>query len=120
MRFAGWSRFTLGLGVLLLFLALGEAVVRLLRLPVPGSVLGMVLLAEALRRGWVPLALVRPAAELLIRQMGFLFVPPGVALILYLDLLRAQWAVIVTASVVSTFAVLLAVGALQQRLEDRG
>jgi putative effector of murein hydrolase LrgA (UPF0299 family) len=42
----------------------------------------MLLLAGALRLGWLPVDQVRPAAELLIRCMGLLFVPPGVGLLL--------------------------------------
>lgn len=109
-------RYGPGLGVLLAFFFAGEAVASLGRLPLPGSVVGMLLLAGALRLGWVPMALVRPAAELLLRHMALLFVPPGVGLVLYLDLIRREWLPIVAAGALGTVAVLLTVGWLQQRL----
>jgi holin-like protein len=95
----------------------GELVSRSLSLPVPGSVLGMLLLAAGLRTRLLRLAWVQGAAELMIRYMALFFVPPGVAVILYLELMREEWLALVAGSVASTLAVLLTVGVLQQRLE---
>ena len=109
-----------GMAVLLAFWAAGEGLAWAARLPLPGSVAGMLLLAGVLRLGWLPVERVRPAAELLIRYMGLLFVPPGVGLLLYFDLIRREWLPITVAAVASTFLVLLSVGVLQQRMERRG
>jgi holin-like protein len=111
---AGGLAFTL----LLVFLAAGEAVAWALGLPVPGSVLGMVLLTGALRAGLVGVERVRPAADPLLRHMGLLFVPPGVAVMVHFDLIRAQWPAIVAGSVVGTVAVLLVVAVVAERLEE--
>ena len=119
-RAARWTGLLGGMAVLLAFWAAGEGVVRGARLPLPGSVAGMLLLAGALRLGWVPVDRVRPAAELLIRHMGLLFVPPGVGLLLYFSLIRREWLPITVAAVASTLLVLLAVGLIQQRMERRG
>ena len=109
-----------GMAVLLAFWAAGEGLASAARLPLPGSVAGMLLLAGALRLGWLPADRVRPAAELLIRHMGLLFVPPGVGLLLYFGLVRREWLPITAAAVASTLVVLLCVGLLQQRMERRG
>jgi holin-like protein len=112
-------RTVLALGVLGLFLAAGTLVADGARLPVPGSVLGMVLLTGALQLGWIRLAWVRPAADLLLRHMGLLFVPPGVAVMIHAELIRAEWLPILVGSVVSTVVVLVVVGRIQQRVEER-
>jgi holin-like protein len=117
---APWWRFAAGLAVLLAFLLAGQAVAWLGRLPLPGSVVGMLLLAAALRLGWVRVAWVEPAAALLLRHMALLFVPPGVGLMAHFGLLRREWLPVVAASAASTVAVLLVVGWLRQRLEPRG
>ena len=109
-----------GLAVLLVFWGAGEMLAGAARLPLPGSVAGMLLLAGALRLGWLPLAWVRPAAELLIRYMGLLFVPPGVGLLLYFELIRREWLAITVSAGASTLLVLLTVGLVQERLERRG
>jgi holin-like protein len=111
-------RLILALGVLGLFLAAGTLVADGARLPVPGSVLGMVMLTGALQLRWIRLAWVRPAADLLLRHMGLLFVPPGVAVMVHAELIRAEWLPIVAGSVVSTVVVLVVVGRVQQRFEE--
>jgi holin-like protein len=114
---APWWRYAVSLLVLLAFLLAGNALASFARLPLPGSVAGMLLLAAALHFRWVPEVWVEPAAGLLLRHMGLLFVPPGVGLMLQYDLLRREWLPIVLGSAASTVAVVLVVGWLQQRLQ---
>jgi holin-like protein len=117
---APWWRYAASALILLAFLLVGTSIASFGRLPLPGSVVGMLLLAGVLHFRWMPAAWVEPAAELLLRHMALLFVPPGVGLMLQYDLLRRGWLPIVAASTASTLAVLLVVGWLQQRLEARG
>lgn len=119
-RLADAGRLVPGLLVLLAFGFAGEWIADALRLPLPGSVVGMLMLAAALRLRWVPARVVQGAAELLIRNMALLFVPAGVGLMVYGDLLAREWLPIVVASAVSTVAVMMAVGWLQQRQERDG
>jgi holin-like protein len=102
------------------FLLAGSAVVELAHLPIPGSIVGMVLLTIALYRGYVSLQAVEPSAGVLVKHMAFFFVPPGVGLILYFDLLKDEWLAITLAGVIGTFAVLATVALLQQRMETDG
>ncbi|MFC5847948.1 CidA/LrgA family protein [Deinococcus petrolearius] len=83
-------RFVLGLGVLLAFAALGQALAAGLRLPLPGSVLGMALLWGALGVGAVRLHWVAPAADGLLSVLGLLFVPATTGVVDYLAA-GAQW-----------------------------
>lgn len=110
------ARVPLGFAVLVLFLVVGEGVSRTLALPIPGSVVGMVLLTAALRSGVVSSGVVRDAAGLLLRHMGLLFVPAGAGVMRYTGLLRAEWPAIVGAGVVSTLAVMAVVGLVSERL----
>ncbi|HYH83679.1 MAG TPA: CidA/LrgA family protein [Longimicrobium sp.] len=106
--------------VLLAFLFAGNAVSALLRLPIPGSVVGMVMLAASLHFRVVRPEWVRPAADVLIAHMSLLFIPAGVGVMAYAGLLRREWLPLVAAGVVGMLAVLLVVGVLQQRMERRG
>lgn len=109
--------YLLGFGLIVLHLALGNLLVGWAKLPIPGSVVGMVLMAASLHVGLVPVARVRRTSGLLLRHMALFFVPPGVGLMLYFDLLSREWPAIVAAGVVSTVAVMLVVGWIEQRLE---
>lgn len=115
----GWTACAVGAAVILACLAIGEAAARWLRLPIPGNLVGMVILTGAIRLRIVRMDTVRPAAELLLRHMALFFVPAGVGLMRYLGLLRAEWLPILGGCAAGVLAVMLVVGPLQQRLERR-
>ena len=95
------------LALLLTCQLIGEVAARAASLPVPGPVLGMVLLLLvllAMRR--VPAALERTARGLL-DNLSLLFVPAGVGVIQHLDILRVQWLPIAAAIVGSTVLAML-------------
>ena len=57
---------------------------------------------------------VAPMCRFLVSNMGFFFVPPGVALMLYFDVIADSWLAITVATVVSTALVLLVTGRVHQ------
>ena len=74
----------------------GEVLVRLATIPVPGPVVGMLLLLVILfARGGVPDALGQTTGGLL-DHLSLLFVPAGVGIIVHLPLVAAEWPAIVT------------------------
>ena len=98
---------------------LGQTVSDLLGLPLPGPVLGFaVMFALLLARPGLAVALA-PAADGLLRHLGLLFVPAGVGIILYFDLLRAEWLPIVVALVVSTLLGMIVTALIFDRLLKR-
>jgi holin-like protein len=106
-----------GLTLLLSFQLCGEILSRLIGLPVPGNVLGMGLLLIALMVGWVQIKWFEEAAEMLLSNMTLFFVPAGVGVMVYGDLIAAEWLPITVATVVSTFVVMAVTGKLAQKLE---
>ncbi|WP_377298406.1 CidA/LrgA family protein [Rhizobium sp. SGZ-381] len=101
-----------GIAALLLFQLLGESLVFLTKLPVPGPVIGLVLLFVALhlgrRAGRAPFPQVETAASALLSNLGLLFVPAGVGIVSLWGVLEAQLPAIAVVLVVSA-AVTLAV-----------
>lgn len=86
-----------GLAVLLLFQLVGESLVFLLGVPIPGPVVGLVLLFAALPvldRLWTRKAAnIDDAAETLLSNLGLFFVPAGVGVVALASILSAQiWA----------------------------
>jgi holin-like protein len=75
-----------GLALLLLLQTIGEALSHSFKLPVPGPVIGMLLLLPALQFEWVRVP-VAAAAGLLLSHLSLLFVPVGVGVITHLTLL---------------------------------
>ena len=95
-------------------LALGELVVWLTGVKLPSSIIGMLLLTLFLKLGWIKLHWVQGMSDFLVANLGFFFVPPGVALMLYFDIIRAEFWPIVTATVISTLLVLVVTGWVHQ------
>lgn len=100
-------------------LALGELIVWLTGITIPSSIIGMLLLATLLQLKAIKLEWVKGMSDFLISNMGFFFVPPGVALMLYLDLIQAELLPIAVATVVSTVIVLIVTGLTHQKLKTK-
>ncbi len=100
----------------------GESLQRLLGLPLPGPVIGLVLLLFLLavrREVWPALA---TTAKGLLQHLTLLYVPAGVGLMVHLERLRAEWLPLLVALVGSTLLTLLvtvAVFRLVSRLTEK-
>ncbi len=101
-------------GIIFVFLAVGEFVVKCTGITVPSSIIGMLLLALSLRLGIVRLEWVDRISAFLVHNLGFFFVPAGVGLIKCLGLLADQWIPIVGASVGSTVVIIAVTGWVHQ------
>ena len=100
--------------ILLGCLALGELIVRLTGVKLPASIIGMLILTLLLKLKVIKLEWVRGLTDFLIANLGFFFVPPGVALMLYFDLIKAEIVPIALATLLSTIIVLLITGQTHQ------
>jgi len=109
-----------GLAYLLLAQSAGEALARLAQLPLPGPVLGLLILLVALKIPSVR-APVGAAAEVLLAHLSLLFVPVGVGVMTHLGLITQYGARMLLVIVLSTW-VGMAVTALVLRslLRARG
>ncbi|SFR56003.1 holin-like protein [Marinobacter daqiaonensis] len=97
-----------GITLLLVGQLIGEVITRLLGLPIPGPVLGMILLFTlllAFRR--VPVFL-DTAANGLLGHLSLLFVPAGVGIMVHFDRLMAEWLPIVAVLLVTTLLTMVA------------
>ncbi|HZG85022.1 CidA/LrgA family protein [Paenibacillus sp.] len=80
-----------GLAILFLFHLAGSAVERIAGAPLPGNVIGLVLLLTALLLGWVKLEWIEESANFLMKHMLLLFAPIVVGTIQLWPLLRDEW-----------------------------
>lgn len=106
--------------IIFLCLALGEAVVRLTKTSVPSSIIGMILLTIFLQFKIVKLQWVKGLSDFLLKNLGFFFVPSGVALMLYFEVIKAEILPIAVATILSTAVVIVATGFTHQMLKKRG
>ncbi len=99
-----------GFTIILVFQLTGEALVRLFNLPIPGPVMGLILLWLALVKGWVVLAVVEEIANLLLDNLVLLFVPIVVGAMVYADVLIEYWLALGLGIIISTLAGMLVTG----------
>ena len=91
-------------------MALGELLVKITGVSLPGSIVGMLLLAAFLEMGWIKLEWVKQISDFLLSNLGFFFVPPGVALMHNFGTIAKDFWAIAIATLISTILVLLSTG----------
>jgi len=102
--------------LLLLFQCLGEGIVFLLTLPIPGPVAGMLLLMAAML-AWPPLEKsVEQGANVLLSHLSLLFVPAGVGVYAAFGSGSGHWFAILAALVGSTVLTLAVTGLILRGL----
>lgn len=90
------------LAVLLVFQCLGEGVSQGLGLPVPGPVIGMLLLLGFVMLRPAVADAVEPTALEILRHLSLLFVPAGVGIMVSAGRLRGDALAVVVSIIVST------------------
>lgn len=93
----------------------GELVATLVKLPVPGPVIGMVLLFGLLMRIGAPPPALQRLSDGLLRHLFLFFIPAAVGVTVHVALVRTQLAAIVVAVIVSSAFAMLVSGLLMQR-----
>lgn len=103
-----------GITLLLVYQLVGEVTVRLLDVPIPGPVLGMVMLfVTLLIRGQAPDS-VDQASSALLSHLSLLFVPAGVGMMVHFDRIAQEWVPITLALLLSTIITMVATALIMQ------
>jgi holin-like protein len=84
----------------------GEVVHGLFHLPIPGNIIGMILLLFGLLTKVIKLEMIEELTNFLLDNLAFFFVPAGVGLITTIGILKSSWYKILIICIVSTIIVL--------------
>lgn len=107
------------LTVLLVFQLIGEVIVQFAGLPIPGPVIGLLLLFLSLCvRGGLAVPL-RDTANGILQHLSLLFVPAGVGVMVHFSRVSGEWLPILAATIIST-ALAIGVSALVMQALMRG
>lgn len=97
----------------------GELLNNLLNIPIPGNVLGMILLLLLLVTGVIKLEMIDKITKFLLEHLAFFFVPAGIGLLSNLELIKDQWFAIIVTITISTVLVMVVTGLTVQFLMRR-
>ncbi len=101
-------------------LAVGELLVHFTGIKLPSSIIGMILLTTLLKIGWLKLEWVKDIANFFVKTLPFYFVPAGVAVVLYFDLIKEYFWSILVSALGSTIIILVVTGWMHQHVRHRG
>lgn len=98
---------------------ISEIIAKLLPINIPPSIIGIVILFTLLELKVLKIEDVEMTGDYLIKIMPILFVPAGVGLIKYLDVLKIVAVPMVFVITLSTAIIMTAVGVVTQKLVEK-
>lgn len=98
--------------ILLVFQCLGEGITFALNLPIPGPVVGMLLLFVALVISPRLLERIEETGSELLRHLSLLFVPAGAGIVVSAATVRGHWQAVIVSVMVSTVLTLAVTAAV--------
>ena len=111
------------IGIIFAVCWLSQVIEQVLPFAFPASVIGMALLLACLVTGLLRIEHIQEKADFLLQNMAFFFIPAGVSIINYFDVLESsliQLVIICVVSTIITFAVTAWSVKLTLRLMNRG
>ncbi|EST56403.1 effector of murein hydrolase LrgA [Brevibacillus panacihumi W25] len=108
-----------GILILLVFYGVGTLASKWLHIPLPGNLIGMLLLTLALYKGWIRMDWVEQASNLLIRHMLLFFVPIIAGVASYLGFFAEDPLPILLALISGPFLVMIVTGKVVQWYVNR-
>lgn len=106
----------LGFLIIMLFLSIAKVITIYFSNTFPASIVGMLMLFIALSLGIIKLSWIEFAGNLVMKYLALLFIPIGVGLINYFDLITTHWLVIIFSLFFTTLLTLFLVGHCYQWL----
>lgn len=89
-------------GIIFTICWLAVIVQHFLPLPIPASVIGLILLFLCLLTGLLKISHIQEKSDFLLSNMAFFFIPAGVGMMNYFDILKKNWFPLLTICILST------------------
>ena len=102
--------------IILAISLVGELLNRLIPLPVPASIYGMLILFTALCTGTIKLSAVKETGHFLVQMLPMMFIPATVGLLEKWDVMQSFLTAIIVISLVSTIVVIFVSGHTTQHI----
>ena len=103
-------RILLQLALILGICYVGELIHDYTGIPIPGNILGMLILLLLLCLKVIKLEQIREVSEFFLKRLAFFFLPPAIGLMLVGDDVKSQWPLLLILCIVLTIVTMAATG----------
>lgn len=105
--------------IVLIICVIGEVLNKVVHIPLPGSIIGMILLFVCLITGVIKVEMIEEISGFLLDHLAFFFIPSGVGLLAYAGILKKNLVPIMAICFVSTILVMIVTGLTVQLIKGR-
>lgn len=105
--------------IILIICFIGEVLSKVVHIPLPGSIIGMILLFICLLLGVIKLEMIEEISKFLLDHLAFFFIPAGVGLLAYIGILKENLIPILVICFITTFLVMIVTGWTVQLIKRR-
>lgn len=105
--------------IILIFLSFGKLISAYLPVAFPASIIGLILLFFALSTSIVKVQWITMSGDFILKYMALLFIPIGVGLLNYFDLILSHWFVIIFSLLFTTLFIMFLVGHFYQFIDKK-
>lgn len=112
-------RTILQIGILYVFYYIGVFIVKGTHLPLPPSVIGLLLLFFCLQRKWLKVGIIRDGASFLIGFMTLFFIPSMLGIIEYPELFSEKGILLLTTVFISTVLTLYVTSIFSKKVGEK-
>ncbi len=107
------------LGLVLLIAFTGEVINRLTGVPVPGSIIGMVILLVLLKTKVIQVAQIEQISDFMLSNITFFFIPVGVGIMISYKYLEGHYTAGISLILVTTVVIMIISGGVTEILVRR-
>lgn len=107
------------IGIIIVFYLVGQAIVNITGIIIPGSIIGLVLLWLALFFNVLNVKYIQQGASFLLLYLTLFFIPSTVAVINYPELLTISGGLLILAVIISTLVTMAITGKVSQLIEKK-
>jgi holin-like protein len=115
----GRMRVLLQLALILGICYVGDLIHDYMGIPVPGNILGMLILLLLLCLKIVKLDQIREVSDFFLKRLSFFFLPPAIGLMLVGDDVKSQWPLLLFLCIVITIVTMVTTGWTVQLLSKK-
>jgi len=112
-------RILLQLALILGICYTGELIHNYTGIPIPGNILGMLILLLLLCLKIIKLEQIREVSDFFLKRLAFFFLPPAIGLMLVGDDIKKQWPLLLLLCIVITIVTMAATGWAVQLLSKK-